>query len=76
LPKHVDHNNVETFETTDLEKLIKSATVDLEEIDRIRKEEFKEHEIQKEFERRKKLQVIIKHYLLSKISISNIKYFP
>lgn len=56
LPKHLDHNNVDTFEEGDLEKLIKQATNDLEEVDKIRKEEFKEHEIEKEYERRRKLQ--------------------
>lgn len=57
LPKHVDHENIETFEVKDLEKLIQKATYDLEEIDRMRREEFKEHEMQKEFERRQKLEV-------------------
>jgi hypothetical protein len=56
LPKHLDHNNVDTFEQGDLEVLIRQATNDLEEVDKIRKEEFKEHEIEKEYERRKKLQ--------------------
>lgn len=59
LPKHVDHQNVETFESKDLESLIKQATTDLEEIDKIRREEFKQHEIEKEFERRKHLNVSI-----------------
>lgn len=56
LPKHVDHNNIETFEIHDLEKLIKQATFDLEEVDKLRREEFKEHEIEKEYERRKKIK--------------------
>lgn len=56
LPKHIDHNNVETFEENDLETLIKQASNDLEEHDRIRRGEFKEHEIEKEYERRKNLQ--------------------
>jgi len=56
LPKHVDHENIETFEVKDLEKLIQKATFDLEEVDRIRREEFKQHEMQKEFERRQKLE--------------------
>lgn len=55
LPKHVDHSNIETFEVHDLEKLIKQATFDLDEVDKLRKEEFKEHEIEKEYERRKKI---------------------
>jgi len=56
MPKHLDHNNVETFETNDLEKLIRQATVDLEEVDKLRREEFKQHEIEKEYEPRQKLQ--------------------
>ena len=56
LPKHVDHANTETFETSDLEILVKQATSDLEELDKIRRAEFKEHEIEKEYERRVKLK--------------------
>lgn len=57
LPKHVDHQNIETFEVKDLEKLIQQAAVDLEEVDRLRREEFKQHEMQKELERRQRLEV-------------------
>lgn len=56
MPKHVDHNNIETFEENDLETLIKQASHDLEEHDRIRRGEFKQHEIEKEYQRREKLQ--------------------
>jgi hypothetical protein len=56
LPKHVDHSNVETFESNDLEILVKQATVDLEEIDKLRRADFKDHEIQKEYDRRVKLK--------------------
>ncbi|RNA12552.1 nucleobindin-2 isoform X1 [Brachionus plicatilis] len=56
LPKHVDHGNIDTFEVHDLERLIKQATFDLEEVDKLRREEFKDHEIEKEYERRKKMQ--------------------
>lgn len=56
LPKHIDHNNVETFEEKDLEALIKSASDDLEEHDRLRRAEFKQHEIEKEYDRRKHLE--------------------
>ena len=73
LPKHVDHENIETFEVKDLEKLIQKATFDLEEVDRIRREEFKQHEMQKEFERRQKLEVNTKAYL-SKLYIYLIKF--
>ena len=57
MPKHVDHGNLETFEVNDLEKLIRQATNDLEEVDKLRREEFKEHELEKEFERRQNLEV-------------------
>ncbi len=57
LPKHLDHNNVDTFEEKDLEQLIKSASNDLEEHDRLRRAEFKDHELNKEYERRKSLEV-------------------
>jgi len=55
LPKHLDHSNVKSFESKDLEKLIKTASNDLEEYDKLRRMEFKEHEMQKELERRQKL---------------------
>lgn len=61
LPKHVDHENIETFEVKDLEKLIQRAALDLEEVDRLRREEFKEHEMQKELERRKRLEVFLSY---------------
>ena len=56
MPKHLDHNNIETFEVNDLEKLIRQATNDLEEVDKLRREEFKQHEIEKEYERRVNLE--------------------
>ena len=56
LPKHVDNHNV-GFSPKDLEKLVRQASTDLEDLDRKRKEEFKEHELQKEYERRQQLQV-------------------
>ena len=55
LPKHIDHNNVETFEEKDLATLIKAASNDLEENDRIRRKEFKDHELEKELERQEEL---------------------
>jgi len=48
---------VDTFEEKDLEQLIKSASNDLEEHDRLRRAEFKDHELNKEYERRKSLEV-------------------
>jgi hypothetical protein len=59
LPKHIDHNNG-PFSASDLEKLIRQASSDLESLDERRKENFKEHEVQKEFERKQKLEVILK----------------
>lgn len=56
LPKHIDHNNVETFEEKDLASLIKAASNDLEENDRIRRKEFKDHELEKELERQQQLE--------------------
>lgn len=58
IPKHIDQNNIDTFEEKDLESLIKTASNDLEEHDRLRRAEFKEHELNKEYERRKHLEVL------------------
>ena len=56
-PRHIDKtSNIEKFESADLETLFKQATSDLEEIDKLRRAEFKEHEIEKEYERRVKLK--------------------
>ena len=55
IPGHLDHKSP-SFETEDLRKLIVQTTKDLEEIDRKRKEEFKEYEMQKEFEHELKLK--------------------
>ena len=55
IPGHLDHKSP-SFETEDLRKLIVQTTKDLEELDRKRKEEFKEYEMQKEFEHELKLK--------------------
>ncbi|CAF3724199.1 unnamed protein product [Adineta steineri] len=55
LPQHLDHKNWETFGQDDLERLIRHASKDLDELDRKREEEFKQYEIRKEYERRAKL---------------------
>jgi len=55
IPGHLDHKSP-SFETEDLRKLIVQTTKDLEEMDRKRKEEFKEYEMQKEFEHETKLK--------------------
>lgn len=57
LPQHLDHQNSGTFGQDDLERLIKHASKDLDEIDRQREREFKDYEMRKEFERREKLSV-------------------
>lgn len=62
LPQHIDHQNSENFGEADLERLIRHASKDLDELDRKREQEFKEYEMRKEFERRAKLAVNIKLY--------------
>merc|ERR1711942_79619 len=54
-PNHLDHSNPHTFETEDLKRLIKEATRDLEEQDKVRKEEFKRYEMEKEHRKREEL---------------------
>lgn len=51
IPQHLDHGNEHTFEIEDLRKLIQKTSDDLAEADRKRRGEFKEYEMQKEFER-------------------------
>nr|SVE74367.1 EOG090X0B17 [Daphnia barbata] len=55
IPGHLDHKSP-SFEAEDLRKLIVQTSKDLEEADRQRKEEFKEYEMQKEFEHQNKLK--------------------
>lgn len=55
IPGHIDHKSP-SFETEDLRKLIVQTSKDLEEADRKRKDEFKEYEMQKEFEHQAKLK--------------------
>ena len=55
IPGHLDHKSL-SFETEDLRKLIVQTSKDLEEVDRKRKNEFKEYEMQKEFEHQNKLK--------------------
>jgi hypothetical protein len=57
LPQHVDHGSSELFGQRDLERLIQHASRDLDEIDRQRQQQFKEYEMQKEYQRRAKLSV-------------------
>ncbi len=57
LPQHIDTRNSETFGQLDLERLIKHASKDLDELDRKREQQFKEYEMRKEYQRRAKLAV-------------------
>merc|ERR1712087_432318 len=54
-PSHLDHSNPHTFEAEDLKRLIKEATRDLEEQDKVRKDEFKRYEMEKEHGKREEL---------------------
>lgn len=55
-PEHVDFSNPHTFEIEDLRKLILKTTADIAEADRKRRQEFKEYEMQKEFEKQETLK--------------------
>lgn len=57
LPQHIDRRDTETFNEADLERLIRHASRDLEEIDRKREAQFKDYELRKEYQRRAKLSV-------------------
>ncbi|KAM9816770.1 nucleobindin-2a [Neosynchiropus ocellatus] len=50
--EYLNHMNPHTFEVEDLDRLIKSATNDLENFDKERHEEFKKYEMMKEHDRR------------------------
>ncbi|KAF5287940.1 hypothetical protein FQA39_LY15610 [Lamprigera yunnana] len=52
---HIDHANPHTFEVNDLKKLITETMDKLAEHDNKRREQFKEYEMQKEFEKIDKL---------------------
>ncbi|XP_029378308.1 nucleobindin-2 [Echeneis naucrates] len=54
--EHLNHMNPDTFEVEDLDRLIKSATKDLENFDKDRHDEFKRYEMMKEHERRERLR--------------------
>uniref|UniRef100_A0A3B4E8U6 EF-hand domain-containing protein n=1 Tax=Pygocentrus nattereri TaxID=42514 RepID=A0A3B4E8U6_PYGNA len=56
--EHLNHMNPHTFEVDDLDRLIKSATHDLENYDQERHEEFKKYEMKKEHERRERLKTL------------------
>ncbi|XP_004069444.1 nucleobindin-2 [Oryzias latipes] len=54
--EHLNHMNPHTFEVDDLDRLIQSATKDLENFDKERHDEFKKYELLKEHERRERLK--------------------
>ncbi|KAJ7998181.1 hypothetical protein DPEC_G00219930 [Dallia pectoralis] len=54
--EYMNHMNPHTFEVEDLDKLIKSATSDLENYDKEHHEEFKRYEMMKEHERKEHLK--------------------
>jgi len=54
---HVDHENAHTFEIEDLKRLILKTSEDLNAADKARREEFKQYELQKEYEKQEKLRV-------------------
>ncbi|XP_061078609.1 nucleobindin-2b [Conger conger] len=56
--EYLNHMNPHTFEVEDLDRLIKSATSDLENYDKERHEEFKRYEMMKEHERREHLKTL------------------
>ncbi|XP_046918574.2 nucleobindin-2 isoform X2 [Dermatophagoides farinae] len=53
---HLDHSNPHTFEAEDLQKLILQATKDLDELDKKRRRDFKQYEMEKELHYRESLQ--------------------
>ncbi|TMS36727.1 hypothetical protein L596_003823 [Steinernema carpocapsae] len=50
VPEHLDVNNWEKFGKEDLRKLIQKTVTDMDEIDRQRREDFKEYELKKKAE--------------------------
>lgn len=56
ITEHLDGENHHTFEIEDLKKLILKTSQDLAEADQERHEEFKQYEMQKEFEKQEKLR--------------------
>ncbi|XP_050448192.1 nucleobindin-2 isoform X3 [Cataglyphis hispanica] len=56
IAEHLDHSNMHTFEIDDLKKLIAKTTKDLAEADKIRRQQFKEYEMEKKFEEEQKMK--------------------
>ncbi|XP_054476234.1 nucleobindin-2b [Anoplopoma fimbria] len=55
---HLNHLNPNTFEVEDLDRLIQSATKDLENYDKDRHDEFKRYEMTKDHERMERLKTM------------------
>ncbi|KAI7690783.1 Nucleobindin-2 [Sarcoptes scabiei] len=53
---HIDHSNPHSFEAEDLQKLILKATKDLDELDKKRRRDFKQYEMEKEIQYQESLQ--------------------
>uniref|UniRef100_A0A671UIQ6 Nucleobindin 2a n=1 Tax=Sparus aurata TaxID=8175 RepID=A0A671UIQ6_SPAAU len=56
--EYLNHMNPHTFEVDDLDRLIRSATKDLENYDKERHDEFKRYEMMKEHDRREHLKTL------------------
>ncbi|CAL8362835.1 nucleobindin-2a [Gadus morhua] len=56
--EYLNHMNPHTFEVEDLDRLIRSATNDLENFDKERHEEFKKYEMLKEHDRQEHLKTL------------------
>lgn len=56
ITEHLDHENPHTFEQEDLRKLIHKTSNELAEADKLRRDEFKRYEMQKEFEQHQKME--------------------
>ncbi len=53
---HIDHKNAHTFEVEDLRRLIKTTAKHLDELDERRHQEFKNYELEKEYQKHEKLE--------------------
>lgn len=56
ITEHVDHENPHTFEQEDLRKLIHKTSNELAEADKLRRDEFKRYEMQKEFQQHQAME--------------------
>jgi hypothetical protein len=72
LNQHLDHSNKD-FNLKDLENLVSKSKNDLEDVDKKRRVEFQQYEMQKELERRIMLQVILYFFEFESFSTFSIK---